>query len=112
MQIFLNEVPQKLKSGTRLYSLRDRTNSDADILIVNGHPAGSDLELHEGDHIVMITRGKQPSAAEFESLMMARQSNLHFNCSRNVLKNTRLTGLKVLRVSPPKQSGVLLMKWA
>ena len=74
MQIFLNEVPQKLKAGARLYSLRDRTHSDADILIVNGHPADSDLELHEGDHIVMITRGKQPSAAELESLMMARHT--------------------------------------
>ena len=74
MQIFLNEIPQKLKSGTRLYSLRDRTNSDADILIVNGHPASADQELYEGDHIVMITRGIQPSAAELESLMMARHT--------------------------------------
>ncbi|MEE4253694.1 MAG: sulfur carrier protein ThiS adenylyltransferase ThiF [Desulfuromusa sp.] len=74
MLIYLNEVPQKVKPGTRLYALRDNINSNADILIVNGHPTNSDLELHEGDHIVMITRGKQPSASELESLMMARHT--------------------------------------
>lgn len=74
MQILLNEVPQKLDPGTRLYSLRDNINSDADILIVNGYPTSSDMELREGDHIAMITRGKQPSAAELERLMMARHT--------------------------------------
>ena len=74
MLIYLNEIPHKVKLGTRLYSLRDKNNIDADILIINGHPSNSDAELHEGDHIVMISRGVQPAAAELESLMMARHT--------------------------------------
>lgn len=74
MLIYLNETPEKIASGSRLYSLRAKKNIEADILIVNGHPTSSDVELHEGDHVVMITRGVQPSAAELECLMMARHT--------------------------------------
>ena len=74
MLIYLNEIPHKVRFGCRLYSLREQNKIDADILIVNGHPANSDLKLHEGDHVVMIVRGAQPSAEELESLMMARHT--------------------------------------
>ncbi len=74
MLIYLNENPLKIQIGSRLYTLRDKKQCDADILIVNGHPASVDLELKEGDHVVMIKRGEQPSAEELESLMMARHT--------------------------------------
>ncbi|SEA13053.1 sulfur carrier protein ThiS adenylyltransferase [Desulfuromusa kysingii] len=74
MLIYLNEIPQQIESGRQLYSLRDQHKPEADILIVNGHPASSDMELNAGDHIVMISRGVQPSATELEGLMMARHT--------------------------------------
>ncbi|MFK5927616.1 MAG: sulfur carrier protein ThiS adenylyltransferase ThiF [Desulfuromusa sp.] len=74
MLIYLNENPIEVKSGCRLYTLRSQNKNDADILIVNGCPTSSDLELHEEDHVVLIKRGKQPSVEELESLMMARHT--------------------------------------
>lgn len=74
MLIYLDETPKKIAPGSWLYALREQNNPDADVLIVNGHPANSDVELHEGDHVVMITRGVQPSAADLEALMMARHT--------------------------------------
>ena len=74
MLIYLNENRMEIESGCRLYALRDQNNTDAELLIVNGYPASSDLELNENDHVIMIQRGKQPSAEELESLMMARHT--------------------------------------
>ncbi|MDX2493567.1 MAG: sulfur carrier protein ThiS adenylyltransferase ThiF [Desulfuromusa sp.] len=74
MLIYLNEKPIKINSDTHLYELREKYKANADLLIVNGHPASSDQELHDSDHIVMIQRGEQPSAEELETLMMARHT--------------------------------------
>ncbi|MCD6582772.1 MAG: sulfur carrier protein ThiS adenylyltransferase ThiF [Desulfuromusa sp.] len=74
MQIYLNENPIEIKIGSRLYALRKQHKVGADLLIVNGYPANTDQVLNDGDHVIMIQRGKQPSAAELESLMMARHT--------------------------------------
>ncbi len=74
MLIYINENPLELNVGHKLYQLRDQHNSAADLLIVNGFPATSDLELKDGDHVVIIQRGQRPSAEELESLMMARHT--------------------------------------
>ncbi|MCK5912676.1 MAG: sulfur carrier protein ThiS adenylyltransferase ThiF [Desulfuromusa sp.] len=74
MLIYLNENRIEIESGCRLFALRDLNKKNADLLIVNGYPANVDLELHDGDHIVLIQRGEQPSAAELEGLMMARHT--------------------------------------
>ncbi|MCK4503539.1 MAG: sulfur carrier protein ThiS adenylyltransferase ThiF, partial [Desulfuromonadales bacterium] len=71
MLIYLNENSLEIKTGSNLYELRDHNYVAADLLIVNGYPATTDMQLHDGDRIVMIQRGKQPSAEELESLMMA-----------------------------------------
>ena len=74
MKIYLNESPIQLDSRYRLYALRNREKPAADLLIVNGYPATEDMELQDGDRIIMIRRGEQPSVAELETLMMARHT--------------------------------------
>ena len=74
MQIFLNEKSINLPAPTSLYSLRDQFYPQADVLIVNGYPASNDQDLYDGDTIVMIQRGKQPSPQELVDLMTARHT--------------------------------------
>jgi len=74
MQIFLNENLINLSTPARLYSLRDQFYPQADVLIVNGYPVISDQDVLDGDRIVMIQRGKQPSPQELEDLMTARHT--------------------------------------
>jgi len=74
MLIYLNENSIEIEIGSRLFALREQHKEDADLMIVNGHPADTDQELHVGDHVILIQRGEQPSAEELESLMMARHT--------------------------------------
>ena len=74
MQIYLNEKLIEIPVQSRLYSLREQFHPQADILIVNGHPADNDSDLHEGDHIVMIQRGRQTSPQELQGLLTARHT--------------------------------------
>ncbi len=74
MLIYLNEKPIEINRGTRLYELRKKYKANADLLIVNGYPAGTDQELNDSDHVILIQRGEQPSAEELENLMMARHT--------------------------------------
>lgn len=74
MKIYLNETQIEIKIGSWLYALRKQHKAGADLLIVNGYPTSTDQVLNDGDHVIMIQRGEQPSAAELESLMMARHT--------------------------------------
>jgi len=74
MLIYLNEKPLEIENGTRLYELRKKYKANADLLIVNGFPASTDQKLDSNDHVIMISRGEQPSAEDLESLMMARHT--------------------------------------
>ncbi len=74
MLIYLNEKKIEIENNIGLYSLRQRYKADADVLIVNGHPSMIDLKLNEGDHVIMIKRGEQPTPKEIESLMVARHT--------------------------------------
>ena len=74
MNIYLNDKPLRLKQGTSLYALRQKMKADADVLIINGFPQAEDRPLYEGDHVVLIRRGEQPSPDELEVLMMARHT--------------------------------------
>ncbi len=74
MDIWINERRRSLPAQTTLYSVRERFKNDADILIVNGHPAQQDQELRPGDRVVLIRRGEKPSADEIEALMAARHT--------------------------------------
>ncbi|NOY12369.1 MAG: sulfur carrier protein ThiS adenylyltransferase ThiF, partial [Deltaproteobacteria bacterium] len=74
MLIYLNEQPEQIEPGTGLLALRDQKKPAADLLIVNGYPAGGDQILKEGDRVVLIRRGEKPTAEELERLMMARHT--------------------------------------
>jgi len=74
MKILLNEQPLEVSEGATLFAVRDEHKPEADVLIVNGFPAGGDLPLGEGDGVVLIRRGEQPSKEELEALMAARHT--------------------------------------
>jgi len=74
MQIYVNEKPTEVPGGTTAQQLRDRLEPHADIMIVNGHAISADLPLQPDDKLILITRGKIPSADELEALMVARHT--------------------------------------
>ena len=74
MQIFINEQRFQFHTEVRLYGLRDRHKPDADLLIINGYPANADQPLKDGDRVVLIKRGEQPTSDELEALMMSRHT--------------------------------------
>lgn len=74
MNIWLNEEETRCDKGTTLFELRDRCKPEADLIIVNGFPAGEDRPLAEDDRVVLIRRGETPSETELETLMSARHT--------------------------------------
>lgn len=74
MRIYLNEQPVDINPDTSLYKLRTQQQPDADIVIVNGYPASADQKLHSDDRVVLIQRGKRPSADELDALLTARHT--------------------------------------
>lgn len=74
MDIRINEKTQTVAEGTSLYEVRARFKPQADLLIVNGHPAAEDQALLSGDHVVLIRRGEIPAPDELEALMRARHT--------------------------------------
>ena len=75
--VFVNEPPPKnirikingkeipVPSNTTLFQLKSQFNPDADLIIYNGFPAASDYPLKQDDEIILIEKGKIPSAEEF-----------------------------------------------
>jgi len=74
MKILLNERTVETAEPATLFALRDREKPGADVLIVNGFPATKDRPLVEGDRVVLIRRGEQPSSEELEALMAVRHT--------------------------------------
>ena len=74
MKIMLNEQPIDLEEGITLYQLRSLEKSGADVLIRNGAAVSENVELLEGDHVVLIRRGEVPAPDELEALMAARHT--------------------------------------
>ena len=72
IHIRVNEREVTLDAARTLFELRRELRPDADIVIHNGFPATEDTEVRDGDEVVLIRRGEQPSAEELESLMVAR----------------------------------------
>jgi sulfur carrier protein ThiS adenylyltransferase len=54
--------------------LRDREKPGADILVINGFPAGEDSILKENDKVVFIRRGEILKKEELEALIVARHT--------------------------------------
>lgn len=71
-------VNGKLKDieSKRLWELREEMNmgSKEIIAIYNGFQTDENLELHEGDEVALIERGRMPSQDELEALMCARHT--------------------------------------
>lgn len=74
LRIQLNERIVSIDQGETLFALRDRFKQDADVLILNGFPASTDVELAKDDQVVLIRRGEVPDAAELDALLMARST--------------------------------------
>ena len=74
IEIQVNERSVTVEPGATLLNVRDRFKHDADVLILNGFPSNIDVELSDGDRVVLIRRGEVPEAAEFEALLMARST--------------------------------------
>ena len=74
MQISLNEQPCTVAPGETLAGLAARHVPGADVLILNGFPAGADTVVCEGDLVYLIKRGVIPPTEELERLMAARHT--------------------------------------
>ncbi len=74
MNIVVNERPVETRDGMTVFALRDEMKPGADVLVVNGAPARTDVALKEGDEVVLIQRGEKPPKDELEALMAARHT--------------------------------------
>jgi sulfur carrier protein ThiS adenylyltransferase len=74
IKIKVNERYEEVEEGTRIHNLQDRFKPDADLIIYNGFPMEDDVELKDGDEVVLIKKGEWPSLDELESLMIARHT--------------------------------------
>ncbi len=73
MQILYNEKSITTNFRT-LAEFRDYHKPDADVMIVNGHPATAAYQISDNDQITLIQRGEQPTCEELEFLMAARHT--------------------------------------
>lgn len=74
MKVWLNERLQSVPEGITAGKLRDEKKPGADVIIVNGYPAGKEKVLTEGDRVTLIVKGEIPDEAELEALMLARHT--------------------------------------
>lgn len=72
INVRVNEQPLRLPAQTTLYALRRQQQATADLTILNGFPVAADVTLTDGDEVVLIQRGQQPSAEDLEGLLVAR----------------------------------------
>lgn len=74
MAIVVNEEWMIVSKNLKLGKLKNWLKPDADIMIVNGFPAGEDTQIEGGDTIVFIRRGEVPRNEEMEALLVARHT--------------------------------------
>lgn len=74
MKVFINEREAEVAFGSLAGGVRDLIKPGADIIVVNGFPAGEDTLLREGDRVVFIKRGEIPPSHELEALLAARHT--------------------------------------
>ncbi len=72
--IKVNERVLPFPAGTRLADISAQVKPEADIFIINGHPAGPDTRVREGDECILIKRGETPSRDELSYLLHARHT--------------------------------------
>lgn len=74
MKIHINGGEYELAEGALSGAGADIVKPDADIIIHNGHIAGRESLLRDGDTLYLIKRGEVPSYEEMQSLMTARHT--------------------------------------
>lgn len=75
MRILFNERPVVLDDGPlTVAEAVARLRPDADVLVLNGHPARPDAPLTDGDALVAFRRGAVPDPDELDALLSARHS--------------------------------------
>ncbi|RJX33339.1 MAG: sulfur carrier protein ThiS adenylyltransferase ThiF [Desulfarculus sp.] len=72
--ILLNEREHRVPPGLTLGQLRDQVLPGAEVLVLNGFPAGPQTVLTAGDRVSLVVKGQAPPAAELEALMIARHT--------------------------------------
>ena len=74
MRLLVNGVARDFDPSTRVEQVRGQVLPDADVLIANGAVVDADFALRDGDEVVLIRRGRTPTAEELETLMAARHT--------------------------------------
>ena len=72
--ITINEKSRRVTSNLGLMDLRARIRPEADVIIYNGFPVTENIQLKNGDCVVLFKKAASPSEEELEALMMARHS--------------------------------------
>ena len=70
----INEKIIPYNDGIRVIDLVETYKPGADLFIVNGYPVSPDTILADNDICCLIKRGESPTAAEMESLLVARHT--------------------------------------
>jgi sulfur carrier protein ThiS adenylyltransferase len=70
----VNEKIIPYNEGIRVIDLVETYKPGADLFIVNGYPVSADTILADNDICCLIKRSESPTAAEMESLMVARHT--------------------------------------
>jgi len=70
----INEKRQRCPQGTTLAQLVKESLPAADVFIVNSFPEGPGYVVRDGDRVTLIQKGRVPSPAEIETLLVARNS--------------------------------------
>ncbi|AQT69283.1 Molybdopterin-synthase adenylyltransferase [Anaerohalosphaera lusitana] len=74
VHIYVNEKQFEVVDRISVQQVREQFKLDADVVIVNGFAVSGDVELREGDRVVLIKRGELPGRRELEGLMVARHT--------------------------------------
>ena len=94
MRIKVNEAPRDVAEAATVGQVRQAFKPEADVVILNGAPAASELVLKEGDEVVLIRRGEIPGKDELQALMMARHTpGVHAKVSQAAVGIAGLGGL-------------------
>ena len=94
MRLIVNGVPRVFEGAPCMAEVRDRELPGADVLICNGAMVEARHPLGQGDEVVLIQRGRTPTAEELETLMSARHTpGVHARLKRATVGIAGLGGL-------------------
>lgn len=93
MYIFLNEKKISAKKNITAKEIRDKFDSECDVIIVNGFQL-EDKILEEDDRVVLIKKGRKPTLEEYETLLTARHTpKIHEKLKKGTVAILGLGGL-------------------